>query len=202
MTNRNIALNYSVIICEQKTKNCAWSGSFQHNPHRGGSRIFLGGGALVSCSTSTPINNTVFFWQNTSCIRKRQVISGGGGAQPLHPPPRSAPATAPLFSTLMFAGFPNQSPKLTMVWSTPEVCRARKRRNSCSRSSREQLGSFSSGDGNENDKMQWVCYAKQLCTCITLFCAFLCRHCTTVKMPDFTLYGGRQQATTNFSFSF
>ena len=35
--------------------------------------FFVGGGALVSCSTSTPIN------QNTSCIRKPQVISGGGG---------------------------------------------------------------------------------------------------------------------------
>ena len=35
---------------------------------------FLGGGALVSCSTSTPINHIVFFSQNTSCIRKPQVI--------------------------------------------------------------------------------------------------------------------------------
>ena len=44
--------------------------------------FFLGGGALVSCSTSTPINHIVFFFfflQNTSCIRKPQVISGGGG---------------------------------------------------------------------------------------------------------------------------
>ena len=34
-----------------------------------------------------------FFWQNTSCIRKPQVISGGEGrgAHPLHPPPRSVP---------------------------------------------------------------------------------------------------------------
>ena len=55
--------------------------------------FFLGGGALVSCSTSTPINHIVFFLQNTSCIRKPQVISGGGGgAHPLHPPPRSASA--------------------------------------------------------------------------------------------------------------
>ena len=55
--------------------------------------FFLGWGALVSCSTSTPINQIVFFLQNTSCIRKPQVISGGGGggAHPLHPPPRSAP---------------------------------------------------------------------------------------------------------------
>ena len=40
--------------------------------------FFLGGGALVSCSTSTPINHIVFFLQNTSCIRKLQVIAGGG----------------------------------------------------------------------------------------------------------------------------
>ena len=53
--------------------------------------FFLGGGALVSYSTSTPINHIAFFLQNTSCIRKPQVILGGGGAHPLHPPPRSAP---------------------------------------------------------------------------------------------------------------
>ena len=55
--------------------------------------FFLGGGVLVSCSTSTPsINHIVFFfWQNTSCIRKPQAISGGrGGAHPVHPAPRSA----------------------------------------------------------------------------------------------------------------
>ena len=58
--------------------------------------FFLGGGAVVSCSTPTPINHIVFCVcvQNTSCIRKPQVISGGeGGAHPLHPPPRSAPAS-------------------------------------------------------------------------------------------------------------
>ena len=49
--------------------------------------FFLGGGALVSCSTSTPINH--FFLQNTSCIRKPQVISGGVRTPctlPLDPP--------------------------------------------------------------------------------------------------------------------
>ena len=56
--------------------------------------FFSGGGALVSCSTSTPINHIVFWGQNTSCIRKPQVISGGGGAHPLHPSPRSAPGTS------------------------------------------------------------------------------------------------------------
>ena len=30
LTNRNIALIYSVTIYEQKTKDCARSGSFQH----------------------------------------------------------------------------------------------------------------------------------------------------------------------------
>ena len=37
--------------------------------------FFLGGGALVACSTSTPINHIVFF------------------SHPLHPPARSAPDT-------------------------------------------------------------------------------------------------------------
>ena len=51
--------------------------------------FFLGGGALVFCSTSTPVNHIVFFWQNTSCIRKPQVISGGVRTPctlPLDPP--------------------------------------------------------------------------------------------------------------------
>ena len=53
--------------------------------------IFFWGGALVSCSTSTPINHIVFFiLQNTSCIRKPQVIGGGGVhtpcTLPLDPP--------------------------------------------------------------------------------------------------------------------
>ena len=54
--------------------------------------FFSGGGALVSCSTSTAINHIViiiFFLQNTSCIRKPQVISGGmrtTGTLPLDPP--------------------------------------------------------------------------------------------------------------------
>ena len=57
---------------------------------RGRSRIFfLEGGALVFCSTSTPINHIVFvvlFLQNTSCIRKPQVISGGGGGGEVRTP--------------------------------------------------------------------------------------------------------------------
>ena len=55
------------------------------------------------------------------------------------------------------------------------------------------------------DKQMGFSAKQQLCTCITLFCTFLFRLCTTnedVKMLNFLLYGGRKQATTNFSFSF
>ena len=58
---------------------------------RGGSRIFFRRGCtrpLLYFNTNKPHS---FFLQNTSCIRKPQVISGRGGAHPLHPPPRSAP---------------------------------------------------------------------------------------------------------------
>ena len=55
----------------------------------GGSRIFLGGGALVSCSTSTLINHIVFFWRIPVVLENPQVISGWGGTPctlPLDPP--------------------------------------------------------------------------------------------------------------------
>ena len=55
--------------------------------------FFLGGGALVSCSTSTPINHIVFFFCRIPVVlENRRSSQGGGGAHPLHPPPRSAPA--------------------------------------------------------------------------------------------------------------
>ena len=64
-----------------------------HVKKQGRIQDFFRRGALVSCSTSTQINHIAFFWQNTSCIRKPQVISWGEGrgAHPLHPPPRSVP---------------------------------------------------------------------------------------------------------------
>ena len=89
----------SVLVC--RSCDCA-SGNLNKTSVREKSKgvyLPIGGegrrGALVSCSTSTPINHIVvvlffFFWQNTSCIRKPQVISGGG-AHPLHPPSTSAP---------------------------------------------------------------------------------------------------------------
>ena len=61
--------------------------------------FFLGGGALVSHSTSTPINHIVFFLQNTSCIRKLQVISGGGGGGGVRTP-CTLPLDLPLSSGL------------------------------------------------------------------------------------------------------
>ena len=62
-----------------------------HYHSRGGSRIFLGGGALVSCSTSTPINHIVFFLAEYQLYKKTAGHLGWGGTHPLHPPPRSAP---------------------------------------------------------------------------------------------------------------
>ena len=63
---------------------------------RGGSRIFLGGGAVVSCSTSTPINHIVFFFffcRIPVVLENRRSFQEGGCAPPAPPPPaRSAPA--------------------------------------------------------------------------------------------------------------
>ena len=55
--------------------------------------FFLGGGALVSCSTSTPVHHIVFFCvcRIPIVLENRKSSQGGGGAHPLHPPPRSAP---------------------------------------------------------------------------------------------------------------
>ena len=76
---------------------------------------FFRRGCTRLLSTSTPINHIVlfFFVQNTSCIRKPQVR---GGAHPLHPPPRSAPAyTSPLFK-LSFASDLHVMPGSSQAW--------------------------------------------------------------------------------------
>ena len=57
--------------------------------------FFWGGGALVSCSTSTPINHS-FFLQNASCIRKPLVISGERGVRT----PCTLPPDLPLLFVL------------------------------------------------------------------------------------------------------
>ena len=75
---------------------------------RGGSRILFRRGCtrlLFYFNTNKP--HSFFFVQNTSCIRKPQVISGGeGSGHPLHPPPRSAPESLFKKSTI---------PKLKML---------------------------------------------------------------------------------------
>ena len=58
--------------------------------------FFLGGGALVSFSTSTPINHKVFFFfcRIPVVLENRRSSQEGEGAHPLHPRPRSAPANS------------------------------------------------------------------------------------------------------------
>ena len=49
--------------------------------------FFLGGGALVSCSTSTPINHIVFFFAEYQLHKKvAGHLTGGGGAPPAPSP--------------------------------------------------------------------------------------------------------------------
>ena len=67
------------------------------------------------------------------------------------------------------------------------------------------VGSFSNGDGNENVKKSIGLLSKT--TSLHMHHTFLyislpLLHDYDVKMPSFTFYGGRKQATTNFSFSF
>ena len=71
----------------------------------------------------------------------------------------------------------------------------------------DSLGSFSNhdGDGNENAEKSngFVKPNNNFARASRLFVHFFASlHDYNVKMPDFTLYGGRKQATTNFSFSF
>ena len=48
--------------------------------------FFLGGGAFVSCSTSTPINHIVFFCRIPVVLENRRSSRGGGGAPPAPSP--------------------------------------------------------------------------------------------------------------------
>ena len=73
---------------------------------RGGSRIFLEGGALFSCSTSTPIKHIVFFFRIPVLLENRRSSWGGGGAHPRQPPPRSAPDSEQILT--WFEAMPRQ----------------------------------------------------------------------------------------------
>ena len=67
LNNRNLILNIYVFLSILflifvRVQFPANGGGISRDAFgRGGSRIFLGGGVLVSCSTSTPINHIVFF---------------------------------------------------------------------------------------------------------------------------------------------
>ena len=54
--------------------------------------FFLAGGALVSCSTSTPINHIVFFWRIPVVLDERRSSQGRGGV--------CTPCTLPLDPSL------------------------------------------------------------------------------------------------------
>ena len=53
--------------------------------------FFLGGGALVSCSTSTPIKHIVFFCRIPVVLENRRSSQGGGGCAPPAPSPSIRP---------------------------------------------------------------------------------------------------------------
>ena len=85
---------------------------------------------LLYFNTNKP--HSFFFWQNTSCIRKRQVISGGrGDVHPLHPPPRSAPALHRELRELECVGSltsPADYITLKMQYTGPTIYRPYRRR--------------------------------------------------------------------------
>ena len=81
-------------------------------------------------------------------------------------------------------------------------------RNQISMGTTGILGTLRSNDadGIENVQKTIGFYKKNqpLCTCITLFCTFLCPflHDYDVKMPNLAFYGVCKQATAKFYFSF
>ena len=69
------------------------------------------------------------------------------------------------------------------------------------------VGSFSNDDGDSNDNIKKALGLLSKTTSLHMHHTFLyislpLLHNCDVKMPSFTLYGGRKQVTTNFSFSF
>ena len=69
------------------------------------------------------------------------------------------------------------------------------------------IGSFSNDDGDGNENVEKAIGLLSKTTSLHVPHAFLYislpfLHDYDVKMPSFTFYGGRKQATTKFSFSF
>ena len=78
---------------------------------RGGSRIFFRRGCTrLLLYFKTNKSHSFSFLQNTSCIRKPQVTWRGGGAHPLHPPPRSAPVWGSCGLVLLIQQYKNSYP--------------------------------------------------------------------------------------------
>ena len=81
--------------------------------------FFLGGGALVVCSTSTPINHIVFFFLAEYQLYQKTAGHLRGGVHPLHPPPRSAPERNTIRSIQVSGKLPTYpSPKPTLSLSS------------------------------------------------------------------------------------
>ena len=108
--------------------------------YRGGSRIFFRRGCTRLLLYFNTINHIVFFWQNTSCIRKPLVISGGGGVRtpctlPLDPPlvytcfqTRTAQKTLPFGAVHTYVAHTSESPFWTNIRHTLIVKRKSKRK--------------------------------------------------------------------------
>ena len=85
-----LGLNVSDLQKENEERGSAqhWYSAHMANKHsRGGSRTFLGGGGLVSCSTSRPINHIVCFFCRIPVVLENRRSSQGGGVRTPAPSP-------------------------------------------------------------------------------------------------------------------
>ena len=98
-----------------------WNIWSQVSQRRGGSRIFFRRGCtrlLLYFKTNKP--HSFFFCRIPVVLENCRSSRGGGGAHPLHPPPRSAPATK------------NAIFRLSSTWSWHVYTIVRDTRSTCS----------------------------------------------------------------------
>ena len=91
---------------------------------RGGSRIFVRRGCtrlLLYFNTNKP--HSLFFCRVPVVLENRRSSQGGGDVHPLHPPPRSAPATTTCSDQLHFHGEIGE--ELNRLFSPPGVSTSR-----------------------------------------------------------------------------